>query len=181
MSGFSGQSRLNSSRICAPARLWLRPSTLLVRPTSATAPGKPPCVAYGPFSPVAVAPEAEVAGWPPSELYRVPEVWARVDQCGAALLIGDSEVIEVTAARIQIRTTGGALQSFYPAPAIDYALIYKSRLKQITGNYPAGSEEPRLRAIEWAVAEHRRNTGADPETSKAVVQAAIATTKGGPR
>ena len=33
--------------------------------------------------------QARLLGWTAAELYRVPPVWARVDLCGAALLIGD--------------------------------------------------------------------------------------------
>jgi hypothetical protein len=114
--------------------------------------------------------KARRCGWTDDELLAIPPIWSRVDQCGVGPLIGDAEVVEISAARIQIRTTGGALQSFYRRPAIDYALVYRSRLKLIEGNYPAGSEEPRLRAIEWAVAEYRRNTGCDLEAAKAAVK-----------
>ena len=44
------------------------------------------------------ADEALRLGWTKDELFRVPPVWARVDLCGAALLIGDREVVEVTPA-----------------------------------------------------------------------------------
>jgi hypothetical protein len=116
---------------------------------------------------------AEAAGWTPSELYAVPPVWSRVDLCGVGLLIGDSEIVEITPTRIQIKTAGGALQSFYRAPTIDYRLVFRSRLKQIEGNYSGDSDEPRLRAIEWTVAEYRRNTGADLGAATVAVQTVL--------
>jgi hypothetical protein len=122
--------------------------------------------------------EALRLGWSRDELYAVPPVWSRVDQCGVGLLIGDSKVTEITAARIQIKTAGGVPQSFYRAPTVDYALVYRSRLKLIEGSYPAGSDEPRLRAIEHTVNEFRRNTGADLGAATVAVHAAI---KGEPR
>ena len=59
---------------------------------------------------------AERLGWPPGELYAVPPVWARVDLCGAALLIGDHAVIEVTADAIRVKTASGATQRFFRRP-----------------------------------------------------------------
>jgi hypothetical protein len=60
--------------------------------------------------------EAERLGWPPGELYAVPPLWARVDLCGVGLLLGDSQVVEVSVKRIQIKTTLGSIQSFYRKP-----------------------------------------------------------------
>jgi hypothetical protein len=121
---------------------------------------------------------AEAAGWAHNELYSVPPVWSRVDQCGVGLLIGDAEVVEVAATEIRIKIpVSGSVQTVRRAPSIDYGLVYKSRLKQIEGNYPAGSDEPRLRAIEWAVAEYRRNTGADLAAATVAVQAVLRETK----
>jgi hypothetical protein len=95
--------------------------------------------------------EALCLGWPPDELYAVPPVWARVDLCGVALLIGDHEVVEIAADAIQINTASGATLSFYRKPQIDYALIYETHLKLVRGNYAGDSEEPWLRALEYTV------------------------------
>jgi hypothetical protein len=46
---------------------------------------------------------AVALAWPQDELYRVPERWARVDLCGAALLIGRWLVIDVTVEAISVR------------------------------------------------------------------------------
>ena len=66
------------------------------------------------------ADQAERLGWTRDELFRVPELWSQIHLTGAALLIGDSEVIEVTPTEIRIRTPSGATQSFYRRPAVDY-------------------------------------------------------------
>jgi hypothetical protein len=50
--------------------------------------------------------EAERLGWPRNEIYAVPALWARVDLCGAALMIGDSAVVAITSAEIRIKTVG---------------------------------------------------------------------------
>jgi hypothetical protein len=51
-------------------------------------------------------------GWTADELYQVPPVWARVDLCGAALLI--DEVIAVTAEAIVIRSSqSGSVLKYY--------------------------------------------------------------------
>lgn len=64
-------------------------------------------------------------GWTKGELFRIPPVWARVELCGAALLIGDCEVIGVTPDAIRIKTASDATQSFYRRPEIDRARINK--------------------------------------------------------
>jgi hypothetical protein len=46
-------------------------------------------------------------------LYALPPVWARVDLCGAALLIGDRKVIAVTADSIAIEARSGSTLKFY--------------------------------------------------------------------
>jgi hypothetical protein len=122
------------------------------------------------------ADEALRIGWSHDELFRVPPLWSRIELCGVGLLIGDREVIGVTPTAIQIKTSSGAIQSFYRKPAIDYRLIFETRLKLIRGNYAGDSEEPRLRAIEHTVNVHRSNNGCDLETAKAAVMAAL---KGG--
>ena len=55
---------------------------------------------------------------------------------------------------------------------IDPAAVYETRRKLLVGN--VGADEAHLRAVEWAVNEYRRCAGADFETAKRVVQAAIA-------
>ena len=55
---------------------------------------------------------------------------------------------------------------------IDPAAVYETRRKLLVGN--VGADEAHLRAVEWAVNDYRRCAGADFETAKRVVQAAIA-------
>jgi hypothetical protein len=116
--------------------------------------------------------EAERLGWPKAELYRVPKLWSQISLTGAGLLIGDAEVVEITAARIGIKTLGGASQAFYRRPEIDWAVVYRARLK--LSGLDAVSEEPQLRALEFAVREYRRHHGVDLKDAKAAVLAAIA-------
>jgi|ERR1700722_1181742 len=59
---------------------------------------------------------------------------------------------------------------------IDPAAIYEKRRKLLVGN--VGADEAHLRATEHAVNEYRRCTGADFETAKRAVLAAIARAKG---
>jgi hypothetical protein len=52
----------------------------------------------------------------------VPELWSQIHLTGAALLIADREVAQVTADEIVIQTESGSLLSFYrrtPAPSED--------------------------------------------------------------
>jgi hypothetical protein len=51
-------------------------------------------------------------GWTAVELYRVPPLWSRIDLTGAALLIGDRQVIAVTEDSIVIETPSGARLKF---------------------------------------------------------------------
>ena len=92
------------------------------------------------------------------------------------LLIGDAVVTSIEPAKIQIKTAGGALQSFYRRPAVDYALAYRTRIKLLGED--SLKEEPRLRAFEHTVNLCRADTGLDLEAAKAAVLAAI---KGEPR
>jgi hypothetical protein len=55
---------------------------------------------------------AALLGWTKEELYRVPPVWSRVDLTGAALMIGDRQVIAVTVANIVIETRSGPRLKF---------------------------------------------------------------------
>jgi hypothetical protein len=51
-------------------------------------------------------------GWAPDELYRVPEAWSQIGLTGAALLIGDRKVVEVSAETITIETLSGSRLKF---------------------------------------------------------------------
>jgi hypothetical protein len=57
--------------------------------------------------------KAAVMGWTKDELYRVPFLWARVDLCGAALLIGDRRAVAVTEASIAIGARSGSTLKVY--------------------------------------------------------------------
>jgi hypothetical protein len=107
----------------------------------------------------------------------VPELWSQIHLCGAALSVGDREVIGITAAEIRIRTASGASLAFYRKPEIDYRLVFETHLKLIRGNYPDGAEEPRLRAVEHAVNAYRSHHNCSLEDAKAAVLAAIARAK----
>jgi hypothetical protein len=115
--------------------------------------------------------KAERLGWTRDELFRVPELWSQIHLTGAALLIGDHEVVEVSPIEIWTRTASGAVQTFRRQPEPDWNRVYIERLT--LSGLDAGSEEPRLRAIEYAVGEYRRHHGVDLETAKRVVLAAI--------
>jgi hypothetical protein len=116
--------------------------------------------------------QASLLGWSVDELYRVPPVWARVDLCGAALLIGDREVAGITPSEIRIKTASGSSLAFYRKPAVDYALAYRERIKMAGEDAHAdgGSEEIRLRAVEAVVNIYRSNHPSDTvDTAKAAV------------
>jgi hypothetical protein len=119
--------------------------------------------------------EAERLGWPKDELYAVPPLWSRVDLTGAGLLIGDREVVEVTASAIRIKSSSGSITSFYRKPAIDYRLVFETHWKLTRGNYPNdNAEEPRLRALEAAVNLFRANNrNATIDEAKAAVLSAL--------
>jgi hypothetical protein len=118
--------------------------------------------------------EAERLGWPKDELYRVPPLWSRVDLCGAGLLIGDREVVGITATEIRIKTASGSTLAFYRKSAVDYRLVYETRLKLIRGNYADDSaEEPRLRAFEHTVRFCCDQTGFGLDDAKQLVLDAI--------
>jgi hypothetical protein len=116
--------------------------------------------------------EAERLGWPRDELYAVPPIWSRVDLCGAALLIGDREVIGITTTEIRIRTSSGAPLAFYRKPVVGYALAYRARLKM--AGEDASRQEVQLRALEAVVNLYRsHHPNADVDAAKASVLAAI--------
>jgi hypothetical protein len=69
--------------------------------------------------------------------------------------------------------SSGATLAFYRKPVVDYRLVYETRLKLIRGNYADGSEEPKLRAFEFAVRFCRDHHNSDLETAKTMVAAAI--------
>ena len=116
--------------------------------------------------------EAERLSWPRDELYAVPPLWCRVDLCGAALLIGDREVVGITSSEIRIKTPSGATLAFYRKPAVDYGLAYRARIKQLGDD--GHKEEFQLRALEAVVNLYRsHHPSADVDTAKAAVLAAI--------
>jgi hypothetical protein len=115
--------------------------------------------------------EAERLGWPPDELYHVPELWSQIHLTGAALLIGDREVTAVTADKIQIKSESGSILSFYRRPQPEYGLVYRERLKALRG---LGDDEAHFRAFDHAVSFCRQHSGCDLEQAKALVRAAIA-------
>jgi hypothetical protein len=47
-------------------------------------------------------------GWSKDELYRRPWKWARVDLCGAALLIGERKILAVTGDNIVVQARSGS-------------------------------------------------------------------------
>jgi hypothetical protein len=118
------------------------------------------------------ADQAEAAGWTRDELFAAPPLWSRVDLCGAALLLGDREVISVTPTEIRIKATGGATQAFYRRPAVDFALMFDSHRKKLEGG--VNPEEARLRAREWAVREYQRLNNVGLEDAKRAVDSIIA-------
>ena len=118
------------------------------------------------------ADEAECLGWPCDELFAVPPVWARVDLCGAALLIGDREVVGITPNEIRIKTASGSTLAFYRRPSIDYGVAYRERIRMVGED--ASKEEFQLRALEAVVGLYRTNhPGADIDEAKTAVLAAI--------
>ena len=120
--------------------------------------------------------EAERLGWPKDELYAVPPLWSRGDLCGAALLIGDREVIGITPNEIRIKTSSGATPAFYRKPQVDYGVAYRARLK--TAGEDSTREEVQLRALEAVVNLYQANhPDADIDAAKAAVLAAIAKPK----
>jgi hypothetical protein len=70
--------------------------------------------------------EAERVGWPSDELYRVPELWSQVHLTGAALAVGDREIVDVTSSEIRIKTASGATLAFYRKPVVDYRVAYEA-------------------------------------------------------
>jgi hypothetical protein len=116
--------------------------------------------------------EALRLGWPHDELFDVPPLWSRVDLCGAALAIGDREVVEITPTEIRIKTASGATLGIYRKPSIDYHLAYETRLKSV--GLDAVNAETQLRALEAVVNLYRsHHPDADIDTAKAAVLAAI--------
>lgn len=116
--------------------------------------------------------EAERLGWSKDELYDIPPMWARVDLCGAALLISDHEVVGITPNEIRIKTASGSSLAFYRKPAVDYGLAYRTRIKALGDD--GLKEEPRLRALEALVDLYRsHHPGVDVDAAKAAVLAAM--------
>ncbi len=98
--------------------------------------------------------EAERLSWTRDELFRVPEPWSQIHLTGAALLIGDREVVDITPNAIRIKTASGATTALYRRPQVDFALMFESRRKQLEGSVDPG--EARLRARESTVREYQR-------------------------
>ena len=116
--------------------------------------------------------EAERLGWPKAELFAVPPLWSRVDLCGAALAIGDREVIGITPTEIRIKTASGSTLAFYRKPQVDYAVAYRARIQGLGDD--GLNEEPRLRAREATVNLFlANNPGATIDEAAAAVTAAI--------
>jgi hypothetical protein len=115
--------------------------------------------------------EAERLGWPQDELYRVRPLWSRIDLIGAALLVGDGEVVEVSAEAIRVKATSGSVLSIYRKPQPDYRLAYETRRKELAR---WGADEAHFRAFDHAVGLCRAQTGVDLEEAKRRVRAAIA-------
>ena len=109
--------------------------------------------------------EAEGLGWTKDELYATPPVWARVDLRGVGLLIGDAEVVEISATRIQIKTTGGATQSFYRRPEPDLALVFRTNYEIFRRDFKHEDAEPL--AYDRTVAFHQSRFKSDLATAKA--------------
>jgi hypothetical protein len=118
------------------------------------------------------ADEALRLGWSQDELFAVPPLWASIDLCGVALLIGDREVVAVAADKIQIRAASGSTLSFYRRSQPDYGLVYRERRKALAHNL--GDAEAHFRAFDFAVNLCRNHSGCDLEQAKALVRAAIA-------
>jgi hypothetical protein len=118
------------------------------------------------------ADEALKLGWPEKELFGVPEMWGNVATCGAGLLIGHREVVNITSTEIRIKTASGATLAFYRKPQISYAVAYRARIKSLGAD--SLKEEPRLRALEAVVNLYRADhPDADVDAAKAAVLAAI--------
>jgi hypothetical protein len=114
------------------------------------------------------AAEALRLGWPEDELFRVPKLWSQ-NFCGAALLIGDREVTEITASRIGIKTSSGAPQGFYRKPQVDYGVAHRARIKSLGDD--GLKEEFQLRALEHTVNLYLANhPGAGIDAANAAVR-----------
>jgi hypothetical protein len=122
--------------------------------------------------------EAQRLGWSKDELFGIPPMWARIDLCGCALLIGDREVTSVEANRIVVKTSSGATQSFYRVPAPDLSLVHRERMKLLQRNL--SPDEARLRSLDFTIDFARQHFGCDLEEAKARVRDALAKAKGSP-
>jgi hypothetical protein len=116
--------------------------------------------------------EALRLGWLHDELFAVPPLWANVAVCGAALLIGDREVTDITADAIRIRTASGSTLSFRRRPQPDYGLIYRERRKSLVR--ALGDDEAHFRALDFTINFCCERSGCGLEQAQALVRAAIA-------
>jgi hypothetical protein len=119
--------------------------------------------------------EALRLDWSRDELFAVPPVWSRVDLCGAALLIGDCAVTEVTPAEIQIKTASGAIQTFRRKPTPDLALVYRTHCEILRRDFKHEDAEPL--AYDRAVAFNQGHYGSDLATAKVAAMTAMKETK----
>ena len=119
------------------------------------------------------ADEASRLGWPEDELFRVPELWSQIHLCGAALLIGDREIVNITSAEIRIKTASGSTLAFYRKPKTDYAVAYRARIKM--AGEDSTKSEVQWRAFEAVVGLYLANhPGVGVDEANAAVRTAIA-------
>ena len=117
--------------------------------------------------------EAERLGWPKDELYAVPPLWSRVDLCGAALLIGDREVVGITPNEIRIKTASGATLAFYRKPAGRLRRRLPCAHQDGSATTPARKSFSCARSKPWSTSTAVIIPDADVDTAKAAVLAAI--------
>jgi hypothetical protein len=116
------------------------------------------------------ADEALRLGWSHDELFRIPPAWSCISECGAALMIGDAEVIGISAEKIQIKTASGATQSFTRRPEPDLVLAYRANYAALRRDLKHEDAEP---AAYDRVVALCQSTGLDLETSKQRALAAM--------
>lgn len=87
------------------------------------APGAPPgcsskrwriaCAGATSFIAKGYGAQASALGWTDKELFTLPLLWSRIDQCGVAWLIGRKRVAAVTAEAIAVEAPSGSQLNFY--------------------------------------------------------------------
>ena len=125
------------------------------------------------FSPMATATKPCVSAGRATSFTPSRRYGARVDLCGAALLIGDCEVIEVTATKIQIKTASGAMLTFYRDPGSTTPSSTDRGSNRSQATIAAISTSPTCARSSWAVAESSKHPASisNPEPSAAVLAA----------